>query len=151
MAPTPYSVDEIRAGNQMGTFYRYQLEKAGEPLRIKVLQFKAVTAETAEVQSLELDEEGREVRPAKIDKSTWDEIRRHAEFPRASLSIETGTIEVPAGKFDVDVYTVRTPKGDTMRFYFSKSYAGPPVLFSAERGGLRVMTQTLLERKAGGS
>jgi hypothetical protein len=47
------------------------------------------------------------------------------------------------------VYTVNLPSGDTERLYFAKSYAGPPVLFYRERGGVRIMTSTLIERRAG--
>jgi len=149
MAPTPYSSDEIRAANRPGTIYRYKVEKAGEPSRIEVLQIKTASADTVELETQELDEAGKALQPARVDKATWEELRRHAEFPRASLAVEVGVVDVPAGKFDVNVYTVRTPNGDTMRFHFAKSYAGPPVLFWTERGATRVMTQTLIERRSG--
>jgi hypothetical protein len=47
------------------------------------------------------------------------------------------------------VYTVRAPDGETSKLYFAKSHAGPPVLFYTERAGARLMTMTLIERKAG--
>jgi hypothetical protein len=150
MAPTPYSAEEIRNANQPGTIYRYKVETSGSPLELKVLEFTLGTsAESAEVKEQSLDEAGQPKGPAKVGRSSWEDVRRHAEFPRAGLKVEPGSIEVPAGKFEAMVYTVSAPNGDTMRFYFAKSYAGPPVLFYKEHGGARVMTSTLIERRAG--
>jgi hypothetical protein len=150
MAPTPYSAEEIRDANRPGTIYRYKVETSGKPVELKVLEFTLGTsAESAEVKDQSLDEAGQAKSPAKIERASWEELRRHAEFPRAGLKVEPGAIEVPAGKFEAMVYTVSAPNGDTMRFYFAKSYAGPPVLFYKERGGARLVTSTLIERRAG--
>ena len=151
MAPTPYTAEQIRAANGPGTSYRFKLETSGEPAQIKVMEFTSGTsAEIAEVKSQTLDEAGNAKGAASVERTPWDEIRRHAEFPRAGLTVEPGSIAVPAGKFESMVYTVNAPNGETARFYFAKSYAGPPVLFYKERGGVRLMTMTLLERKSGG-
>lgn len=151
MAPTPYSAEEIRAANKPGTTYRYKVESPGEPTTIKVLEFVGGTAEGGDLKARVLDESGKEKEPAKVEHVSWEELRRHAEFPRASLTVEPGgAIEVPAGKFDATVYAVKAPNGETTKFYFAKSYAGPPVLFFKERNGKRVMTSTLIERKSGG-
>jgi hypothetical protein len=150
MAPTPYTADEIRASNGPGTVYRYKVEASGEPTRLVVMEFTAGTSlESAEVRNESLDESGHATSPAKLVRMGWDELRRHAEFPRAGLTVEAGSIDVPAGKFDVMLYTVRGPEGETNRFYFAKSFAGPPVFLVTERGGVRVRSQALLERKAG--
>jgi hypothetical protein len=151
MAPAPYTVEELRAANPPGTLYRYKVEAAGQPVRISVIEFMSGTsAESAEVKDLVLDEAGKPVAAPKVERTPWEELRRHGEFPRAASSVEPGTVEVPAGKFEAKVYTVNAPNGDTLRFYFANSFAGPPVLFYQERGGARLMTSTLLERKSGG-
>ena len=150
MAPTPYSADEIRDANRPGTIYRYKVETSGKPVELQVLEFtRGTSPESAEVKEQSFDQAGQAKSPAKIERAPWEELRRHAEFPRDGLKVEPGSIEVPAGKFEVMVYTVSAPNGDTMRFYFAKSYAGPPVLFYKERGEARLMTSTLMERKAG--
>jgi hypothetical protein len=150
MAPTPYTVEQLRDGNRPGTTYRYRMETAGEPIRIEVMEFMSGTsADMAEVKSETLDESGKAKSPPTVDRSPWEKIRRHAEFPRAALTVEAGSVEVPAGKFDAMVYTVRAPDGETSKFYFAKSYAGPPVLLYTERAGARLMTMTLIERKSG--
>jgi hypothetical protein len=150
MAPTPYSTEQLRASNRPGTLYRYKLETAGEAAQIKIMEFTSGTsAESAELTNQVLDEGGKAKSPSTVERSSWEEIRRHAEFPRAGLTVEAGSVEVPAGKFDVAIYTLSAPNGETSKFYFAKSYAGPPVLLFKERAGTRLMTMTLLERKSG--
>jgi hypothetical protein len=152
MAPAPYTAEQIRAANPPGTVYRYKVEAPGQPVQIRVMQFTNGSSEDkAEVRNELVDEAGQGKTPPSIDRAAWNDLRKHGEFPQSALTaVEPGTIEVPAGKFDVTIYTVRAPDGDTMRFYFAKSYAGPPVLFFKERSGVRVMTSTLIERKSGG-
>jgi len=150
MAPTPYTTEQLREGNRPGTMYRYKMETAGKPAQIEVMEFMSgSSADMAQVKSETLDESGKAKSPPTVERSPWEEIRRHAEFPRAALTVEAGSVEVPAGKFDAMVYTVRAPDGETSKFYFAKSYAGPPVLLYTERAGARLMTMTLIERKPG--
>jgi hypothetical protein len=149
MAPTPYTAAQLRDANRPGTAYRYKLEAAGQPPEIKVMEFVGGTSEGAEVKSVTLDESGKAKAAPEIEHTRWDDLRKHGEFPRALLKVEPGSIEVPAGKFEAMVYTVTAPNGETAKFYFATSYAGPPVMMMKERGGQRVMTMTLIERKAG--
>jgi hypothetical protein len=151
VAPTPYTAAEIRAANRPGTVYRFKIETSGEPTQISVMEFTSGTNdESAEVKSQILEESGNAIGPPNVQRTAWDDLRKHAEFPRAALSVAPGSIEVPAGKFDAMVYTVNAPNGETAKYYFAKSYAGPPVLVQKERAGTRLMTMTLLERKSGG-
>jgi hypothetical protein len=149
MAPAPYSSEELRAANKPGTVYRYKVEAQGQPTLISVMEFVAATPEGADIRGRLLDESGKEKEPAKVEHAAWDELRRHGEFPRAALKVEPGSVDVPAGKFETMIYTVQAPNGEIARFYFAKSYAGPPVFFYKERGGVRLMTSTLIERKPG--
>jgi hypothetical protein len=152
MAPTPYTAEQLRAANRPGTTYRYKIETSGEPVQIQVMEFTSgSSAERAEVKSQTLDESGKAKSPPSVEHTAWADLRRHGEFPRAALTVEPGAVEVPAGKFEVMVYTVSAPNGDTARFHFAKSYAGPPVLVYKERAGTRLMTMTLMERKSGDS
>ncbi|HMI87912.1 MAG TPA: hypothetical protein VK550_27705 [Polyangiaceae bacterium] len=151
MAPTPYTAEQLRDANRPGTVYRYKIEAAGEPTVIKVMKFTSGgSAESAEVKDESLDQAGQPMAPATVEHTPWEDLRRHGEFPRAALAVQPGSIEVPAGKFEVMVYTVTAPNGEVGKFYFAKSYAGPPVLLSKERAGTRLMTMTLIERKSGG-
>jgi hypothetical protein len=47
------------------------------------------------------------------------------------------------------VYTVRSPAGKVERFCFARDMPGPPVMFSTEKDGARVMTSTLIEYRSG--
>jgi hypothetical protein len=150
MAPAPYTAEQIRDANRPGTIYRFKVEASGEPAQVKVLEFTAGTsAEGAEVKNEMFDEAGKVKGPAKVERASWAEVRKHGEFPRDAVKVEPGSIEVPAGKFDATIYTLNLPNGETMRFYFAKSYAGPPVLSYKERGGVRLFTSTLIERREG--
>jgi hypothetical protein len=153
MAPAPYSAEQIRAANPPGTLYRFKVEGPGRPTQIRVMQFtNGSSAESAEVRNEVLDQAGQLISPPSIDRAAWDDLRKHGEFPQSAVkAVEPGTIEVPAGKFDVTTYTVKMPDGATMQFHFAKNYAGPPVLFYREEGGKRVMTSTLIERQSTGS
>jgi hypothetical protein len=153
MAPAPYTAEQIRAANPPGTVYRYRVEGPGRPAQIRVMQFTSGSSpEKAEVRNEVLDETGRPQGPPSIDRADWDQLRKHGEFPQSALrAMEPGTIDTPAGKFDVTIYTVKAPDGAIMRFYFAKSFAGPPVVFYREEAGRRVMTSTLVERQSGGS
>ena len=152
MAPAPYTAEQIRDANPPGTVSRYKVEGPGRPTQIRVMQFTSgASPEKAEVRNEVYDEAGQSQSPPSIDRAAWDELRKHGEFPQSALtSVEPGTIELPAGKFDVTIYTVKAPDGATMRFYFAKNYAGPPVLFYREQSGVRQMTSTLIERKSPG-
>ena len=148
MAPAPYSAEQIRDANKAGTLYRFKVEATGEPTQVRVLEFTPGTsAEAAEVKNEIFDEGGQSKGPAKVERATWTDVRKHGEFPRDVVQVEPGTIEVPAGKFDATIYTVHGPNNEVMRFYFAKTYAGPPVLSYKERAGVRLYTSTLLERR----
>ena len=149
MAPAPYSAEQLRDANRPGTLYRFKVEASGEPTQVSVMELTTGTsAEDAEVKNEIFDEAGQSKGPAKIDRKSWAELRKRGEFPRDVVSVEPGNIEVPAGKFDATIYTVHLPNSEVMRFYFAKSYAGPPVLSYTERAGVRLFTSTLLERRA---
>ena len=153
-APAPYTAEQIRAANPPGTVYRYKEEGPGLPsqIRIRVMQFtNGSSPEKAEVRNEVFDEAGQAQSPPRIDRADWDELRKHGEFPQSALTaIEPGIIEVPAGKFDVTIYTVKAPDGTTMRFYFAKNFAGPPVFFYRKLPHAGVVTSTLIERKSPG-
>jgi hypothetical protein len=104
--------------------------------------------EKAEVRNEVFDEAGQAQSPPSIDRADWDDLRKHGEFPQSALTaVEPGTIEVPAGKFDVTIYRVETP-GGTMKFYFAKNFAGPPVLVYRLLPHGVVLTSTLIERRS---
>ncbi len=143
-APTPYTAEQIRKATAVGRTYEFRTEVAGAPSRRLVIAFTNVSDAEAETKNSLLDEQGKELAPPKISHAAWDELRRHAEFPRAATVIANEKIAVPAGTFDCVRYTVTEGPGDVSKFYFAKQMPGPPVLFMTDKQGTRVMTTTLI-------
>jgi hypothetical protein len=149
MAPTPYTADQIRDAQKKGRVYRFKMEVAGQPAAEHLFTFVAVDADGADIETTEKDASGKPIGQPEKSHATWEELRKHAEFPADATKIADETITVPAGKFDCRVYTVTRGTGaDTTvtKFYFAKELPGPPVLLQTEKGGTRVRTNTLLQK-----
>jgi|GEM_PF-589910 len=152
-APTPYTAAQIRDASRAGRTYVYRVEGPDAPPRTTTITFVEVTPQGTTTRSTTVDEKsGAPVQPEKTSRATWEELRRHAEFPRDATTITDETTTVPAGTFDCKVYTVVEKKDATaphMRFYFAKTMPGAPVLITIDKDGARVRTQTLLSHRAG--
>jgi hypothetical protein len=148
-APTPYTAEQIRDATHLGRTYEFKREVAGRPPATRTMTFVRVSLLDADVKSTTRDEAGKDLEPAETSTSTWEEFRKHAEFPKAVVTITEETVTVPAGKFDCVVYSV-AGEGTVTRFFFAKSMPGAPVLFYTEKGATRLMTSTLVRYSAGG-
>jgi len=125
------------------------VEKAGDPVRRRVMTFVRVSDTDSDIQTTLLDEAGAVVEPASVNRATWSDLMQHAQFPRAAVTITEETISVPAGSFDCLKYVVAGSNSEVNTFYFAKSLPGPPVLYFSEKGGQRVTTSTLLRHVPG--
>lgn len=137
--PTPYSAEQIRDATKPGRTYRFKIETAGNPPGERLMTFTKVDAEGAEIST--------NGEPAK--RVTWEELRKHAEFPKPVVSTREERITLPAGTFDCVVYVVQGEPGETRTFYFAKSLPGAPVFFFTIKDGKSVMTSTLVEHRPG--
>jgi hypothetical protein len=136
--PTPYSAEQIRDATRPGRSYTWRIENGNAPAVERQITFGPTDATGAELSS---DGEVRRV--------TWEELRKHAEFPRAAVTTRDETITTPAGTFECVVYVVARGAGEISTFYFAKSMPGAPVLFFVDKGGARTMTSTLIRYEAG--
>jgi hypothetical protein len=137
--PTPYSAEQIRDATRPGRAYTWRVEAGDAPAVERVVAFGQVDATGAELSS---DGKSRRV--------SWEELRKHAEFPRAAVTTREETVTLPAGTFDCVVYIVAgSASGEVRTFYFAKSLPGAPVLFFAEKDGSRTMTSTLIRYAPG--
>jgi hypothetical protein len=147
MAPTPYTAEQIRDATRPGRTYRYRIEVFGSAPILRQITFVDVTPRRARLRTEVLDESGALL--SRSEQTTaWEELRRHAEFPQERVTIEQATATVPAGAFRCAVYTVRRSPDEVLRFYFATDLPGPPVLFTTEKAGTRMMTSSLLEHRA---
>lgn len=146
--PTPYTAQQLHDATRVGRRYEFRLEKPPAPPAHLVFRFLTVTPEGTDVENTVTDDEGHVVDGPKTQHATWDDLRKHAEFPRAAVATHEGTADTPAGRFACTVYVVT--KGDAVStFYFAHDLAGPPVLHFTDKGGARVSTSTLVKYDAG--
>lgn len=139
MFPTPFTAEQIRDATKAGRTYEYKVETEGNPPGKRVMTFVRVDAEGADL----VTDGGA---PTRV---TWEDLRKHAEFPQPVVSTRTESKTVPAGTFDCVVYVVQGTPGEVRTFYFAKTLPGAPVLFFTEKDGKRVMTSTLVDHKPG--
>lgn len=152
MAPTPYTAAQIRAATRVGRSYEFRVEAEGKPAVRRIMTFTAVSDARAETDNRITDDDGKPLEGGGHREASWEELRKHAEFPRAQVTLHDETVVVPAGAFACTLYTVTEGSGAEQtveRFAFSKDMAGPPVQFSTDKGGRRVMTSKLVVYRAG--
>jgi hypothetical protein len=137
--PTPFSAEQIRDATRPGRAYTWRVEVSGKAAVERTVAFTRVDAEGAEI-----------TRDGVAQRVTWDELRKHAEFPRALVTTREETVTVPAGTYDCIVYVIADPAaGETSTFYFAKAMPGAPVLFFSDKGGVRQLTNTLVRYAPG--
>lgn len=148
-APTPYTADQIRDATRVGRSYEFRVEVPGQPTKRRLLTFTKVDDAGGDVRTDVLDDDGKVTEPSKTNHAAWDELRRHAEFPKSLVTIsDAPAVTLPAGTFECLHYAVKE-EGSESHFFFAKSLPGAPVLFYTEKGGARVMTTTLLRHTPG--
>lgn len=149
-APRPFSAEQIRQAMPVGHVVRLRVEAQGaEPQELR-WEVTAADATRCTIASKVYDLRGALVRDEGAGTSQWTELREHAAFPAAETVITSGTIEVPAGRFETRVYRVTSRDGSfTMvkTLHFATTLPGPPVLMTVERDGEPLMKMTLLERR----
>jgi hypothetical protein len=147
--PAPFTAEQLRAASRVGRTYVYRVEADGKPTVLREMRFTRVDAERAEVATTVKDEAGKVLDAKPPRSAAWTELRSHGEFPADRVTTAEEEVKVPAGSWKVTVFTVRGEAGEIERFYFAHDLAGPPVLFTTEKEGKRVMTSTLVEYRAG--
>ena len=147
-APTPYTAAQLRDACKRGRLIELRVEAAGKPAVRRVMTFVSVDDQGAEVATVTLDASGAALDGPKVTQATWEELRKHAEFPRAAATITKATVTVPAGTFDCLLYEVRDGN-EVSRSWFAKALPGPPVQWTVDRTGARVLTVTMLASHPG--
>ncbi|WP_394830683.1 hypothetical protein LVJ94_29665 [Pendulispora rubella] len=147
-APIPYTAEQIRDACPPGSTRIFRIEEVGQPVLRNIIRFVAATPEEAEIEIAVTDESGLEAEPTKRERVPWEKLRQHAAFPRARTTITDETVATPAGTFAVKMYVVQGDGDQVKRFAFAKSLPGPPVMYATDKGGIRVMTSTLVSTES---
>jgi hypothetical protein len=149
MAETPYTAEQIREATRAGRTYVFAITAPGAPATRSTMRFMAVSPEGALIESEQADADGKNARSEPAEHVSWEDLRRHAEFPRAAVTRSEAKVTVPAGTHDCFVYTVKLPE-QTSTFHFAKTMPGAPILVVTEKGGQVVRRMELLSHVAGG-
>jgi polyisoprenoid-binding protein YceI len=152
--PTPYGAEEIRKGCPAGRTSVYRVEAAGQPAFLQTMRFVAADEKGGELEISRQREDGTPLGEPARSRGSWTDFQAHASYPAAGAKVTTETIEVPAGKFDCWLYTVRGEedgKETILRAWFAKEIAGPPILMTRHAGGNRVFAMTLVKHEIPGS
>ncbi len=150
-APTPYTAAQIREGCPLGRTIVFVIETPDRPPVKKRMVFVDVDDERATVRSEVLDEKDKVVGQPEMKISTWEELRKHALFPREVTTVSQAVAETPAGSFSCTRYTVieKSAAGESkLTLCFAKELPGPPVEMTEEKDGKLVMSMTLLKNEA---
>lgn len=150
-AKTPYTKEQIRDATPEGRSLTFVMESPDKPPVQKRFRFLASDDERTTIITELLDSNGKTVGDPENVSSTWEELRKHASFPKEATTIEEVTAETPAGSFASWRYTVlETTDEGTKRTvaYFAKELPGPPVDLSVEMNGQLLMTMTLIHYSA---
>jgi hypothetical protein len=136
LLPTPFSADEIRAGNPPGTTRVYVVRRGADVAlqRTTFLEHAGDQGGLArfEVSSRTLD--GEPIGTPTEASSTWAELQAHASYPRAEATLASTICTTAAGRHEAWMYDWRQPARDGRpathhRVWFAKSMPGPPVLY----------------------
>ena len=150
-AKTPYTREQIRDATPEGRSLTFVMESPDKPPVQKRFRFLASDDERTTIITELLDSNGKTIGTPENVSSTWEELRRHASFPKESTTIEDATAETPAGSFAAWRYIVVEASDEGTKrtvAYFAKDLPGPPVDLAVEMNGQLVMTMTLIHYSA---
>lgn len=141
-ADTPYTADEIRDACPAGRKIVFRVVEKDRPEVRRVVEFVKSDAGGADVRITETDPSGKVLKTSE-SRSTWEELRSHAAFPKDRTTITHRMTVSPLGTLDVFVYKVKTDDDEVTTYHFAKKLPGPPVTHFTDRGGARVLTSTM--------
>ncbi|MBI5537282.1 MAG: hypothetical protein HY898_31460 [Deltaproteobacteria bacterium] len=149
LAPTPFTAEQIRDATKPGRTYRWKVEAAGKPVVIKQVTLAQVEPARVLITTMLEDEKGKVLESNPGAWSTWDALRKHAEFPKSAVTTRKESVTVPAGTFPCIVYVVKEEGGEITTYWFAESLPGAPVQFKTEKDGKEVLISRLLEHRSG--
>ena len=147
-APTPYTADQIRAANPVGTVLVYRIQQTGTPTVVRTMEFVRDDPNGARITSLTVTEGGAPMDTPTDADALWTELRDHAVFPAARTVRSRRSCTVPGGSFECMLYTVTAEEEGIptlSRYWFALRRPGPPVLLETEKGGVVVFRMELMD------
>src|SRR5690348_743503 len=112
MAQTPYTAAQIRDASPAGRRIVFKVEEPGKPTVKRTIEFVKSDGSGADLRTITTDEKGN-VMDSSDSHATWDELRSHAEFPKARVEIRNRTISIPMGTLQCVVYKLTEGEGES--------------------------------------
>ncbi len=143
-APTPFTVDEIRAGCPDGRTIRLRVDVAGEPPGFRLNRFTGGDDSGATLERSALSADGAPLGEPEPSRVTWRELQEHASFPADATTIEPERIETAIGQLDCLRYTVRDGSSEDV-FWFATDLPGMPIRYLTRVDGQVAVTVSVVD------
>lgn len=102
----------------------------------------------ADIEVVPIDTEGNATGEPRVGRSSWVELRDHANFPADVATREDVVRETPLGELDGWLYRVPDPAAGTVsELFFARSLPGAPVEMRITRDGEPFMELAQIERR----
>jgi hypothetical protein len=150
LATPPFTAEQIRDATKVGRTYRFVMHQGEQDLNVTV-RFTAVTPEGSTIERSVVDAGGNTLDQG-TEQTTWEQLMDHAAFPADATVITETTVEVPAGKFDVLLYTITSEQDGNpvvSRMYFARSLPGAPIKAEVTVGDQPMFSMELVEHVPG--
>lgn len=150
LLPTPFTLEQMKAGWVPGVHVRFRLEVAGQPTTLHDWEVLSnPDAHRVETAFTVLAENGTDVLVERTPRvSTYEELRQHAAFPASRTESEQATIDTPRGPLPGRRYRVTdaSDKTSVQTYEFADAMPGPPVRVETRLGSEIVQTMVMLSR-----
>ncbi len=105
-------------------------------------------ADGAEIEFAQVDAEGGPAGEPRIGRSSWIELRNHANYPAAASTREEVTRDTALGPLEGWLYKVGdAASGNQTEVFFAKSYPGAPFEMKMVKDGTLVLELAQVERQ----
>ncbi len=145
MLPTPFTAEQIRDEWAPGlTLVMHTRTPGGETWERWTVV--AADADGADIEFAQIDAEGKAAGEPRTGRSSWLELRSHANYPTSATTREEVTRDTALGELDGWLYKVRDGAGGETEVFFANSLPGAPLEMRVTKDGGMVMELAQVER-----
>ncbi len=145
LAPTPFTADEIRAAFVAGLEVGWAHIKDDDTT---YQHWRVLSADTDQMvmRFSPMQEDGTLTGTGQEQTSTWEALRKHAEFPAQQTTVSDDKIATAFGEMAVRKYEVRPKEGVVRTFWFAPVFPGPPVRHTVHESGVLTYEMQMITR-----
>ncbi|MES2644338.1 MAG: hypothetical protein V4850_32935 [Myxococcota bacterium] len=152
----PFTVAQLRAAHPVGTHLRFRIERYNQPPLEEWWTWTAVDEAGCTITSTVHDATGAALTAEQATafqrrtgtwRAEWTELS--GRFPAARNRIVASWADVPGGRFDTWLVTVRSAtdgRRTVSEHHYAQAMPGPPLLVTTEVEGIVVSRTTMVKR-----